>query len=108
MRPPGARSGWRSAHAPAADDARESRARGRVDPPRGYNPENAFLAADCPRIDVSPHHKARPHLMKAAPVEGSAPVAVPDTRRGACLDFLALTKPRVNFLILITTLIGFH
>ena len=46
--------------------------------------------------------------MKAAPVEGSATVAVPDTRRGACLDFLALTKPRVNFLILITTLIGFH
>ncbi len=46
--------------------------------------------------------------MKAAPVEGSAPVAVPDTRRGAYVDFIALTKPRVNFLVLITTFIGFH
>ena len=46
--------------------------------------------------------------MKTAPADGSAPVAVPDTRRRAYGDFLALTKPRVNLLVLITTLIGFH
>jgi heme o synthase len=46
--------------------------------------------------------------MKAAPVQGSAPVVVPHTRRGAYVDYLALTKPRVNFLVLITTLIGFQ
>jgi protoheme IX farnesyltransferase len=46
--------------------------------------------------------------MNAAPVEGSAPVAVPGAHRGAYVDFLALTKPRVNVLVLITTLIGFH
>ena len=41
--------------------------------------------------------------MKAAPLEGTAPVAVPEARRGALVDFLALTKPRVNVLVLITT-----
>jgi heme o synthase len=46
--------------------------------------------------------------MNPAPVEGSAPVVVPHTRRGAYVDYLALTKPRVNFLVLITTLIGFQ
>ena len=46
--------------------------------------------------------------MKTAPAEGGVPVAVPDTRRQAFADFLALTKPRVNLLVLITTLIGFH
>ncbi len=46
--------------------------------------------------------------MKAAPLEGTAPVAVPEARRGAYVDFLALTKPRVNVLVLITTAIGFH
>jgi heme o synthase len=46
--------------------------------------------------------------MNAAPVEGSAPVAVPGARRGAYVDFVALTKPRVNVLVLITTVIGFH
>jgi hypothetical protein len=108
MRPPRARSGWLSAHALAADDLRESRR-----PAESTSREDIILRRHFSRqttrgFDVSPHHKARPHLMKAAPVEGSATVAVPDTRRGACLDFLALTKPRVNFLILITTVIGFH
>jgi protoheme IX farnesyltransferase len=46
--------------------------------------------------------------MKAAPIDGSVSIAVPQTRRRAYGDFLALTKPRVNVLILITTLIGFY
>jgi heme o synthase len=46
--------------------------------------------------------------MKTASVDGSVPVAVPDARRRVYSDFLALTKPRVNLLVLITTLIGFH
>jgi protoheme IX farnesyltransferase len=46
--------------------------------------------------------------MNAASVEGSGPVAVPGARRGAYVDFVALTKPRVNVLVLITTVIGFH
>jgi protoheme IX farnesyltransferase len=46
--------------------------------------------------------------MNAAPVERSAPIAVPHARRGAYADYLALTKPRVNVLVLITTVIGFH
>jgi len=51
-----------------------------------------------------------PHgvALKTASVDGSVPVAVPDTRRRVYGDFLALTKPRVNLLVLITTLIGFH
>jgi protoheme IX farnesyltransferase len=46
--------------------------------------------------------------MKTAPADAGVRVAVPDTRRHALADFLALTKPRVNLLVLITTLIGFH
>ena len=46
--------------------------------------------------------------MKTASVDGSVPVAVPDARRRVYSDFLALTKPRVNLLVLMTTLIGFH
>lgn len=108
MRPPGTRSGWKSAHAPAGEDVGKSRCAAESTGRKDIIPRRHSLDLTTRGIDVSPHHKARPHLMKAAPVEGSAPVAVPDTRRGACLDFLALTKPRVNFLILITTLLGFH
>jgi len=46
--------------------------------------------------------------MKTAPIDGGVPLAVPSTRRQVYGDFLALTKPRVNLLVLMTTLIGFH
>lgn len=48
--------------------------------------------------------------MKSVPVEtGSAvPLPVPDDRTRVVHDFLALTKPRVNLLVLVTTLIGFY
>jgi protoheme IX farnesyltransferase len=59
-------------------------------------------------IDVQTHPPVARRRMKTAPVDGSVPVAVPDTRRHAYGDFLALTKPRVNLLVLFTTLIGFH
>jgi protoheme IX farnesyltransferase len=46
--------------------------------------------------------------MKTAPADVSVPVAVPASRRRVYGDLLALTKPRVTLLVLITTLIGFH
>jgi heme o synthase len=46
--------------------------------------------------------------MKTAPADASMPVAVPELRRRVYRDLLALTKPRVTLLVLITTLIGFH
>jgi protoheme IX farnesyltransferase len=46
--------------------------------------------------------------MKAVQAEATVPVAVPALQRRVYADLLALTKPRVTLLVLITTLIGFH
>jgi len=48
--------------------------------------------------------------MKPAPADtGTAvPLPVPDDRVRVVNDFLTLTKPRVNLLVLVTTLIGFY
>jgi protoheme IX farnesyltransferase len=59
-------------------------------------------------LHVQTHTPVARRRMKTAPADGSVRVAVPSARRHAYSDFLALTKPRVNLLVLITTLIGFH
>src|SRR3954471_769514 len=59
-------------------------------------------------IDGPTQQPAARRRMNTAPADASVPVAVPITRRRVYGDFLALTKPRVNLLVLITTLIGFH
>jgi protoheme IX farnesyltransferase len=46
--------------------------------------------------------------MKTVQAEATVSVALPATQRRVYADFLALTKPRVTLLVLITTLIGFH
>jgi protoheme IX farnesyltransferase len=46
--------------------------------------------------------------MRTAPANGSVPEAAAGARTHVWSDFLALTKPRVNLLVLITTLVGFH
>src|SRR5439155_15230077 len=51
-----------------------------------------------------------PGAMNSAPIESgtAVPLRLPDARVRMVSDFLTLTKPRVNLLVLVTTAIGFY